>query len=114
MQLNLLAVALTAALAPLVSAQKKAVINPSLDMDKFETPFKTAWPVTAHTIQQWPAGHTTAKCKDWAIAHNLTVTDFELFEVTYDDCSVPWIMCRHKEAPPSQEEMADVCAVYSL
>lgn len=29
----------------------------------------------------------------------LNVSDIEVYDITYDDCIVPWVLCRHKDSP---------------
>lgn len=54
----------------------------------------------AWKIQEWDPGYIPAACAVQLAAHrNLSATDIEVYNVTYEDCSAPWIMCRHEESP---------------
>ncbi|KAL2829044.1 hypothetical protein BJY01DRAFT_228166 [Aspergillus pseudoustus] len=58
-----------------------------------------ALPTTAHSIAIWSAGWIPQDCKDLGEGEDLSATDFEVYQITYEDCGDPWLVCRHKEAP---------------
>lgn len=51
-------------------------------------------------FNEWFPGSIPATCATQLVAHHkLSVTDITVDNVTYSDCSVPWILCRHKDSP---------------
>jgi hypothetical protein len=57
-------------------------------------------PSTKSTYKQWAAGTIPETCANEGKNANpsLNPADFQIFDVTYTDCSEAWIMCRHKSA----------------
>jgi hypothetical protein len=49
-----------------------------------------------------------ARCHDVAESwENKSPYDMEVYNVLYEDCDTPWVICRHKDAPMSIEKMID-------
>lgn len=67
-------------------------------------------PATA-AYTKWKPGSLPAVCRTQIDAENqklsainadiqkLSANDVEVYNVLYDDCSVPWVICRHKHSP---------------
>ncbi|KAL2868793.1 uncharacterized protein BJX67DRAFT_349204 [Aspergillus lucknowensis] len=64
-------------------------------------------PSVGHSVASWEAGWIPQDCKDLGEGEDLAATDFEVYEVTYDDCADPWLVCRHKEAPNDISAIAE-------
>ncbi|KAL8965677.1 MAG: hypothetical protein Q9183_003738 [Haloplaca sp. 2 TL-2023] len=47
-------------------------------------------------------------CKAEAENNGFSVDDFKTYEVTYDDCNTPWVLCYHKDAGPPIQGVVDV------
>lgn len=47
----------------------------------------------------WAPGWILSDCKRIAEKANLSASTIETFNVFYDDCSSPWILCRHNASP---------------
>ncbi|KAK5999218.1 Conidiation-specific protein 13 [Cladobotryum mycophilum] len=88
------------------AALNKPLINPpipSMDNGLFQY-----LKPTHSTHDAWEWGWIPDICRDRANAEKLNPYDVEVFNVHYDDCSQPWIMCRHHNAPMSQSQMIDL------
>ncbi|PVH81609.1 hypothetical protein DL98DRAFT_587225 [Cadophora sp. DSE1049] len=66
-------------------------------------------PVPSQIIP-WAAGTIPQCCADAANGETpkLSLTDFEVFYVKYEDCFNGWAFCRHRNSPVSQATMVDV------
>ncbi|CEL06014.1 hypothetical protein ASPCAL07126 [Aspergillus calidoustus] len=96
----------TLSLAALASAQlDKPALTSNLD---YLLEGNTAnLPTTSHSIAIWSQGWIPKDCKDLGEGEDLDATDFEIYQVSYDDCSDPWLVCRHKEAPNDISAIAE-------
>ncbi|KAI1408250.1 hypothetical protein F5Y13DRAFT_194531 [Hypoxylon sp. FL1857] len=63
-------------------------------------------PSTPWHITQWNQSMLPLGCQRVAHQYNTSVTQLEIFEVKYDDCSQPWVMCRHVDAKVDANTMA--------
>ncbi|CBF89557.1 hypothetical protein AN0402.2 [Aspergillus nidulans FGSC A4] len=52
--------------------------------------------VNSH-IAVWPSGYIPKDCQDLGSGEGYNASDFEVYEVTYDDCADPWLFCRHRD-----------------
>lgn len=52
------------------------------------------------------SGWIPSDCNGYASSHNVSASDFIIYQVQYSDCSDPWIMCYHKDSETSIENMA--------
>jgi hypothetical protein len=84
-------------------------ISPAYDIDGvLETDLETDLPQHSSTRTAWTAGWIPSGCYNEAVNHNLSPSDFEVYDVKYTDCSAPWTICRHKNAPYSWDTIAKV------
>ncbi|KAI1779237.1 hypothetical protein F4818DRAFT_455336 [Hypoxylon cercidicola] len=83
------------------------VIDPTFDFPGvIENGLKENLPFTKYRIDLFAEGEIPQFCKDEAEKRNYTVSDFDVFKVSYEDCGQPWIMCRHPDADVDADEMA--------
>jgi hypothetical protein len=59
-------------------------------------------------VEDWASIHILDWCKGQTQGFGLNPNDVETFNVHYDDCAEPWIMCRHKDAGASKQQMVEV------
>ncbi|KAL8870958.1 MAG: hypothetical protein Q9174_003117 [Haloplaca sp. 1 TL-2023] len=50
-------------------------------------------------MDKWGPGWIPQWCKDTAKERNFNPADITTWNVHYDDCKEPWIMCHHKSSP---------------
>lgn len=105
-----LLVALAALIAVAAGAGKPYLptIKPPFDWDRMETDFLTYLTPTNSSVRNWQAGWIPKACSDFAQDHNLNESDFKVFNVYYEDCSEPWIFCRHNDAAASEHDMIEM------
>ncbi|KAL4881635.1 hypothetical protein BJY04DRAFT_218079 [Aspergillus karnatakaensis] len=56
---------------------------------------------------KWEAGLIPADCKSIAEGEGLNATDFEVWDIFYDDCEDGWTYCRHKDSADPIETLVD-------
>ncbi|KAL3474083.1 hypothetical protein BJX99DRAFT_248533 [Aspergillus californicus] len=56
---------------------------------------------------KWEDGLMPADCKSIAESQGLNPTDFEVWDIFYDDCQDGWSFCRHKESSDTFETLVD-------
>ncbi|KAL5332412.1 hypothetical protein BJX70DRAFT_407634 [Aspergillus crustosus] len=97
------------ALTALALAQAQRLDKPALssNLDYLLEGNEANLPTVASQISQWEAGSIPKDCKDLGEGEDLSAADFEVYDVTYDDCSDPWLICRHKDAEPAIADVAD-------
>ena len=61
-------------------------------------------PVNA-TVHPWNNGSIPFDCKSIVLKRNLSAADFETFDIHYDDCSIPWTVCKQKQGPGSLDNL---------
>ncbi|KAL4763439.1 uncharacterized protein BDW70DRAFT_131740 [Aspergillus foveolatus] len=54
-------------------------------------------PTVNSQIAVWPSGYIPKDCQDLGSGEGYNANEFEVYEVTYDDCADPWLFCRHKD-----------------
>ncbi|KAI3327337.1 hypothetical protein HD806DRAFT_550857 [Xylariaceae sp. AK1471] len=59
-------------------------------------------------INYWDDDWIPSDCASYTKPEGYSAADFEAFNVTYNDCADPWIMCRHKNSTTSAHTMADM------
>ncbi|KFY21781.1 hypothetical protein V493_07131 [Pseudogymnoascus sp. VKM F-4281 (FW-2241)] len=66
-------------------------------------------PSTPSINSSWPWGWIPKRCADEAKRHKVQFnsSDFEVFNVQYEDCEEAWIFCRHTKAQLSQSQLID-------
>jgi hypothetical protein len=53
------------------------------------------------TISEWAPGWVPSTCFQHEWLSSLEAKDFVVYNITYDDCSEPFVLCRHKDSPAS-------------
>ncbi|KAK3935746.1 hypothetical protein QBC46DRAFT_358000 [Diplogelasinospora grovesii] len=99
---------LAAALSVRAVDDNLPTIQPGLDWDRMETDLRNSLSLHSSTWDYWGAGWIPQACRDFATGHGLSPYDFTVFNVHYDDCSEPWIMCRHKDSHASEIDMIGI------
>jgi hypothetical protein len=61
-----------------------------------------------HWVEDWASIHILDWCKEQTVNLGLNPNDVDTWNVHYDDCIEPWIMCRHRGSPVSKEQIIDV------
>ncbi|KAL4798403.1 hypothetical protein BDV19DRAFT_356946 [Aspergillus venezuelensis] len=56
---------------------------------------------------KWEDGLIPADCKSIAESQGLNPTDFEVYDIFFDDCQDGWSFCRHKDSSDSFETLVD-------
>ncbi|KAL5043456.1 hypothetical protein BDW71DRAFT_188118 [Aspergillus fruticulosus] len=56
---------------------------------------------------KWEDGLMPADCKSIAEDQGLNPTDFEVWDIFFDDCQDGWSFCRHKDSADSFETLVD-------
>ncbi|KAL6237117.1 hypothetical protein BDW75DRAFT_238578 [Aspergillus navahoensis] len=54
-------------------------------------------PTVNSQIAVWASGYIPKDCQDLGSDEGYDASEFEVYEVTYDDCGDPWLFCRHKD-----------------
>ncbi|KAL4989483.1 hypothetical protein BDW68DRAFT_67172 [Aspergillus falconensis] len=54
-------------------------------------------PTVDSQIAVWASGYIPKDCQDLGSGEGYDASEFEVYEVTYDDCSDPWLFCRHRD-----------------
>ncbi|KAA8649363.1 uncharacterized protein ATNIH1004_005264 [Aspergillus tanneri] len=67
---------------------------------------------THSTWDKWGDGWIPEDCKSMAqnpnLNLNLNPSDFEVYNVHYDDCGDAWVLCRHKDSPVDLVTTVDI------
>ncbi|OJD32605.1 conidiation-specific protein (con-13) protein [Diplodia corticola] len=61
-----------------------------------------------YDLSVWAPGWIPQDCKDIVEGQNLSASDVTIWNVNYTDCSSPWVICTHKDAPLTQTVVADL------
>ena len=56
-------------------------------------------PSVPRHVTKWAPDWILHECKQFAQRENFSAEDIETYNVKYDDCAMPWILCRHKNSP---------------
>jgi hypothetical protein len=89
----------------------KPVIQPNFYDTLLDPGMRNVMRNTSYTISIWNNNLIPSDCKDLVEGQNfqgspLSGADVEVFNVTYTDCDLPWVMCRHKDSPGDNDMMA--------
>ncbi|KAK7943503.1 uncharacterized protein PG986_012616 [Apiospora aurea] len=76
------------------------------DFTGFEPLLVANLPETKYNISVWARGWIPSDCNGYADSHNVSAADFIIYQVQYNDCGDPWIMCYHKDSETSIENIA--------
>ncbi|KAL5339852.1 hypothetical protein BJX70DRAFT_140399 [Aspergillus crustosus] len=99
--------ALACLLTPTLAELEKPIADPAVPFDHMDTFLYDNLEPTPATYEQWEYGWLPARCHDVAENENQSPYDMEVFNVTYADCDQHWVMCRHKEAQLTLDQMID-------
>lgn len=78
----------------------------SQDLNYLKDELIAHMPATNATALQWEGGWLPKDCQDQMVGkYNVSASDIEVYNVTFDDCSAPWIMCRSKDSQQPVEEL---------
>ncbi|KAM7185480.1 hypothetical protein V8F33_012367 [Rhypophila sp. PSN 637] len=86
----------------------KPFIDPFYDKDgglRLEAALRANLPEKAYSSSHWSSGWLPDICRDIASDWNHNLWDIDAINVTYPDCSTPWVLCRHKAHPRSEQEL---------
>lgn len=112
MRSTILSVAAASALVPLAAARlDKPVIQPNFPgggLDSLSQDLLNNLKPTHSTNDDWGSDYLPADCKNIAKSNGFSPFDVSAFNIHYDDCSEPWIFCRHKDSPLSKIDMIDI------
>lgn len=69
-------------------------------------------PRVSSNIKQWPEGRIPSTCYDLIIEPDLLGGScdperVEVYEVTYDDCEEPWVICRCQDADENLDQLVE-------
>ncbi|ATY62579.1 catalytic domain [Cordyceps militaris] len=65
--------------------------------------------VAAHTADDWGKDYLPRDCKNLAKGAGFSPLDVSAFNIRYSDCpKQPWVFCRHKDAPLSKRDLAEL------
>ncbi|RDW70674.1 uncharacterized protein DSM5745_08185 [Aspergillus mulundensis] len=64
-------------------------------------------PTVNRQIAIWASGYIPKDCQDLGAGEGYDASEFEVYEVTYDDCADPWLFCRHKDVETTIETAAE-------
>ncbi|KAI9150328.1 Conidiation-specific protein 13 [Paramyrothecium foliicola] len=53
------------------------------------------------SVSEWAPGWVPSTCFEHNWLSSLQAKDFVVYNITYDDCSEPFVLCRHKDSPAS-------------
>lgn len=97
-------------LAALASAQlDKPVIDPEFPEGALDQGLLDNLPTPEYELKFWDNGFIPADCKSLAEGAEYNAADVETFEILYADCpNDPWVFCRHKDAPNSEDQIAEL------
>ncbi|KAL8981839.1 MAG: hypothetical protein Q9205_003484, partial [Flavoplaca limonia] len=66
-------------------------------------------PIVAHTLNEWFEEWIPQFCLDESKddEHGFNLADMKAYDINFDDCEAPWIVCNHKDSDVSIETLAD-------
>ena len=105
------------AAAWVVEMPDKPYINPVYDIDgqlRLEPALRNALPEKPYSYAHWNSEFIPDICRDIAIDWQHNPRDIDVFNITYPDCSTPWVLCRHKRSPVSEQAIIGVSHFLTL
>ncbi|KAF2124155.1 hypothetical protein P153DRAFT_390702 [Dothidotthia symphoricarpi CBS 119687] len=84
---------------------KPTVQPPAVNLDEY-----LQLPSFPYEVTPWDNGKINYACKKIFTTEDYKLEDIEMFHVTYDDCYMPWVMCRHKDAQHTMNSTAHAIA----
>lgn len=105
----------TAALLAVASARlSKPVIKPPFPdggLGSLGPDLMTSLNISSYNSEDWADDLLPQDCKTLAKNANFSPNDVSAFNLRFDDCpSQPWVFCRHKDSPLTQQAMGDIFA----
>ncbi|KAL4791404.1 hypothetical protein BDV19DRAFT_370550 [Aspergillus venezuelensis] len=97
MKYSMKAAALLSASLALTTAQELEKPALTSNLDYLLDGNANSLPAVTHQASLWPSGSIPQDCKDLGEGEGHSASDFEVYDVTFDDCADPWLFCRHKE-----------------
>jgi len=86
-------------------------VKPDLNISDVGNPGNNAYitylPAHTFTLSQWTNQKMPALCYDKINLYNFRPVDFVVYNVTFSDCTTPWVICRSKLAGKNVNEIAD-------
>lgn len=102
------AAASAASLASLASAQlDKPVIDPEFPSGGLDQGLNDHLRAPGSSWDAWEEGWIPEDCKNMIEGTEFSVQDITPFNIHYDDCEDPWVFCRHKDSPLSEDYIVD-------
>ncbi|RGP67122.1 hypothetical protein FSPOR_6178 [Fusarium sporotrichioides] len=96
-----------ALVSPALGKLDKHVLCPCVDFNHVDKHLFEGLPQTPHTLTKWPWGQLPKQCKVLAAQENLSPYDMDVYDVLYEDCPQPWVICHHHKSPSPVEKIAD-------
>ncbi|KAK4163972.1 hypothetical protein QBC43DRAFT_334790 [Cladorrhinum sp. PSN259] len=91
-------------------------IKPDLNISNTGSPgdnaYNTYLPAHTYTLSQWTNGKMPSMCYSVINNYNFRPADFVVYNVTFSDCSTPWVICRSTFAGPTIQQVADAANAY--
>ncbi|KAL8827902.1 MAG: hypothetical protein Q9191_002908 [Dirinaria sp. TL-2023a] len=75
------------------------------NLDYLKEGLDTHLPPVNSTVYKWNSGWIPEDCKRHVEKRNLSAANFEIFDIYYDDCSIPWTVCKQNN---SQQSLYDL------
>ena len=94
--------------------EAKEVVVKGPKLESLEDKLRASLPLKKWVSRTWAAGQVPEACLNVQIGmgnKTLDPSDFMVYEVKYSDCDKPWVICRHKDANISKNDLTDVCLV---
>ncbi|KAK4178162.1 hypothetical protein QBC36DRAFT_183362 [Triangularia setosa] len=85
----------------------KPAIEPAFSEDIQDRHLRFDYPRKPWRSRPWEDGYLPDHCIDEAQFNNLHPLDFEVRDVWFRDCGVPWTVCRHKDAKEKWKSILD-------
>jgi len=105
------AAASAVSLASLASAQlDKPVIDPEFPgggLGGLDQGLNDNLHAPGSSWEAWEEGWIPEDCKNMVEGSEFSVQDITPFNIKYDDCETPWVFCRHKDSPLSEDTIVD-------
>lgn len=85
------------------------ILDFSLQRSAGDKAYASYLPTTEYTLSQWPKGKMPRPCYYWGVERDRwNAADFTIYNVTYTDCGMPWVVCLNKKVPRTIKQIAKV------
>ncbi|KAK0666561.1 hypothetical protein QBC41DRAFT_397971 [Cercophora samala] len=85
----------------------KPAIRPAFSEDTQDKHLRFDYPRKQWRSRPWEDDYYPNHCVDEAQFNNLWILDFEVRDVWFKDCGVPWTVCRHRDAQENWKSILD-------